>query len=108
MILPSKGVVICRLDGKIVFASTRFCELVDIHHSKVAGLSYFDFVFPDNLSAAKQPFEINKAKAEQFSLRLKRMDGEPVWVDIQFTAVQSSNGRVYALSAAVAAKTQIA
>ena len=107
MTLSSNGLVVCRLDGQIVFASTYFCELVNIHYSKIAGMSYFDFVFPDDLSAAKQSFKINKAKADPFSFRLRRMDGTPVWVDIQFTAMKSSGGNVYALSAAITAMAQV-
>lgn len=105
--IPGRGLLVCHLDGRIVFGSTYFCEMVNIHHTKVAGMSYFDFVFPDDLSAAKQPFRINGAESDTFSFRLRRIDGTPVWVDIQFTAMKWSDGKVYALSGAVSAKTQV-
>ena len=103
-----RGIVFILRDGRILFGSTHFCALVGVHYTKVAGMSYFDFVFPEDLNAAMQLFEINKhLKADPFSFRLKRMDGEPVWVDIQFTPMKSQSGGVYALSAAIAEKAHV-
>ena len=107
---PAKGIVVILTDGRIAFASTYFCDLVGIHYSKAAGMSYFDFVFPEDLDAARQLFQINKhVKADPFSFRLKRLDAAPlpVWVDIQFAPMKLQSGRVYAVSAAVTAKTQV-
>ena len=98
-----------RLNGRIIFGGTYFCELVNIHYSKIAGLSFFDFVFPDDLAEAKQFLQHHRfPKADSFRLRLKRADGTPVWVDIQFAAMKWPDGEVYALSAEVTAKVQVA
>ena len=103
-----KGIVLILRDGRIVFGSTHFCALVGVHYTKVAGMSYFDFVFPEDLNAATQLFKINTHfKADPFSFRLKRMDGEPVWVDIQFAPVKSQGGSLFAVSAAITEKAHV-
>jgi PAS domain S-box-containing protein len=103
---PTGSMALIRANGRILFASTHFCKLVGVSHSKVAGMSCFDFVFPEDLDAARQLFQTKKA--DRFSFRLKRMDGAPVWVDIQLAPMKSLSGKVYAISAAVTAKAQIA
>ena len=108
MPFPSNGMVLIRKDGRILFANTYFCDLVGIHYSRAAGMSYFDFVFPEDLDAAKQLFKIDQhLKADPFTFRLKRIDGAlvSVWVDIQFSPMKWESGRVYAISATVSAKT---
>ena len=98
-----------RMNGRILFASTRFCKLIGVSHSKVAGMSYFDFVFREDFDFARQLFQPNKhLKDEPFSVRLKRMDGAPVWVDIQLVPMKSLSGKIYAVTVAVTAKAQIA
>jgi len=90
------------LDGRIAFANTYFCKLVGIPHGQVAGMSCFDFVFPEDLGLAKQLFDINKVlKADRFSFRLRRIDGAPVFADIQCAAIRTASGKVYAVNAAV-------
>jgi len=102
MPFSEKGAVLVRLDGRIAFANTYFCKLVGIPHSQVAGMSCFDFVFPEDLDLAKQVFEINNAlKAEPFSFRLRRIDGAPAWADIQCAAIKTASGKVYAVNATV-------
>jgi hypothetical protein len=54
--------------------------LVGVEHGEIKGMSCFDFVFSDDLEAAKQLFEINKRpNAEPFRFKLKRADGTPIW-----------------------------
>jgi len=65
-------------------------------------MSCLDFVFPDDLKAAKELFELNKRpSAEPFHFKLKRADGTPVWADIQGSVMRTANGEVYAVSATV-------
>src|SRR5262245_26882922 len=97
----SRSTAFIRMDGQILFASTHFCELVGIHYSKVAGMSYFDFVFPEDSDAARQLFQTKHLNAEPFTFRLKRWDGTPVWVDIKPTAMQGPEENAYAISAAI-------
>jgi len=89
------------MDGRILFASSYFCELVGIHYSKAAGMSYFDFVFPEDLDTARQLFQTNHLSAEPFTFWLKRLDGAPVSVDIKLTAINGPEEEAYAISAAI-------
>ena len=102
MPFSDKGVLIVDLNGQIAFANTYFCDLVGVEHSDIKGMSYFDFVFPDDLEAAKKLFEISKLpSAEPFSFTFRRTDGTPVRTDIRGLALQAVSGEVYAVSATV-------
>jgi PAS domain S-box-containing protein len=97
-----KGVLIIDLNGQIAFANTYFCDFVGVEHSNIKGMSCFDFVFPNDLEAAKKLFEINKGpNAKPFRFMLKRGDGTPIWADIQGVAMRTASGEVYAVSATV-------
>jgi len=97
-----KGAVLVDLDGLIAFASTYFCDLVGVEHDEFAGMSCFDFVFPEDMEAAKKLFDENKLpNAAPFSFRLRRTDGTEVWADIQGKAMHTASGEVYAISATV-------
>jgi len=90
------------LSGRIAFANTYFCDLVGVEHDKVARMSYLDFVFAEDKHEAKRIFEENKPpRAAPF--RLRRLDGSPVWVDIQGAALHTAKGEVYAISATITA-----
>ena len=92
------------LSGQIAFASTYFCDLVGVEHDKVAKMSYLDFVFAEDMHEAKQIFERNHSPCPApFRIRLRRLDGSPVWVDIQGAALQTAKGEVYAISATMTA-----
>ena len=102
MPFSDKGVLIVDLNGQIAFANTFFCDLVGVEHSNIRGMSWFDFVFSDDLEAAKKLFETNKgSSAEPFSFRLKRSDETPIWADVQGVAMRTASGEVYAVSATV-------
>ena len=90
------------LNGRIAFASTYFCDLVGVEHDRVAGMSCFDFVFPEDMAEARKLFEANKLPhAAPFRFRLQRVDGSEVRTDIQGNAMQTARGEVYAISATV-------
>jgi PAS domain S-box-containing protein len=97
-----KGVVMLDLNGRILFASTYFCDLVGIEHDKIDRKSCFDFVFPEDLDEAKHRFEANKLPhAKPFRFRVRRVDGTGIWTDIQGAALQSAGGEVYAITATI-------
>jgi len=98
----NKGAVMLDLAGRIAFASTYFCELVGVEHHRVAGMSYLDFIFPEDTAEASKLFEeYKRIHTAPFRLRLRRSDGLPVWVDIQGAALQTAGGEFYAISATV-------
>ena len=99
-----KGAVMLDLDGRIAFASTYFCDLVGIPHDKVAGMSYLDFVFPEDIDRVTRFFGENKRPpTPPLRLRLRRVDASPVWVDIQGVALQTAGGELYGISATITA-----
>jgi PAS domain S-box-containing protein len=107
MPFPGKGAVLIELSGRIAFASTYFCDLVGIEHGKIAGMSFFDFVYPEDMDEARKMFEPSKIpSAKPSSLRLRRIDGTAVWAEIQHTDMESAHGEVYAISATVTAASQ--
>jgi PAS domain-containing protein len=67
-----KGAVMLDLDGRIAFASTYFCDLVGIQHDKVAGMSYLDFVFPEDIDQVTSFFGENKLGSGSGALTLRR------------------------------------
>jgi len=104
-----KGAVMLDLSGRIAFASTYFCDLVGVEHDKVSRMSYHDFVFSEDMLEAKKIFEHNNSpRPAPFRLRLRRLDGSPVWVDVQGVALQTARGEVYALSATITAVESLA
>jgi PAS domain S-box-containing protein len=97
-----KGALMFDLNGRIAFASTYFCDLVGVEPDKIAGMSYFDFVFPEDMDAARQLLKIDKLpEATTFRLRFRRTDGAETWTDVQKAVLQTSGGEIYAITATV-------
>ena len=102
---PDKGRILIQPNGRIIFANIYFCDLVRIPHSDVAGMSFFSFVFSKDLDSTRLVLKFNKhLQVDPFSIRLKRRDGEPVWVDIHFDALKRNK----VVSATISAKTEVA
>ena len=90
------------LQGRIGFASLAVCELVGTTPADIAGVSCFDFVFPEDVEHARTIFESNKVPhAEPFRFKLRRKDGSAVWADVQADALRPANGQVYGIVATV-------
>jgi PAS domain S-box-containing protein len=107
MPFPGKGAVLIELSGRIAFASAYFCDLVGIEHDKIAGMSFFDFVYPEDMNEARKMFEPTKIpSAEPSSFRLRRIDGGLVWAEIHGAPMEDAHGDAYAISATVTASAQ--
>src|SRR5215468_8616560 len=99
-----KGAVMLDLQGRIVFASTYVSDLLGVELDKITGMSCFDFVFPEDMKAAKQAFDVNKIpNAKPFRFRLRRADSTPIWTDVQGATMQTAKGEAYAISATIVA-----
>jgi len=99
-----KGAVLLDFDGRIVFASTYVCDLLGVELDKITGMSCFDFVFPKDLKAAKRALDLNKMPhAAPFRARLRKVDGTPIWADVQGTTMQTAQGEAYGISATITA-----
>jgi PAS domain S-box-containing protein len=104
MPFKNTGMLLLRLDGRIAFASTYFCDLVGVMHDKVAGMSYLDFVFPEDMNTARKLFETNLLPhRDPFRFRLRHLSGIEIWTDIQAAPVQTAQGEVYAITATITA-----
>jgi PAS domain S-box-containing protein len=102
MPFAKKGALVLDLNGRIAFASTYFCDLVGVEHDKIAGRSYFDFVFPEEVQEAKKSFEPCKFVIPlPFRFRLRTSKGVPVWTSVQCAPMQTATGEVYAVSATI-------
>ena len=102
--MPSSevGSLIVDLKGTITFASSYFCALVRVDVGRAVGMSFFDFVFPEDLESAKKGFEASQRPlALPYPLRLRRGDGTEVWIAIQGRPLQTTSGEVYGISATI-------
>jgi len=105
MPFKNTGTLLLKLDGEIAFASTYFCDLIGVKHDRVAGMSCFDFVFPEDMDAAPDLFAWMKFPlADPLRFRLRRLDGTEVWTNIQSVPLKTGEtGRIYAITATITA-----
>lgn len=98
-----QGSVVVDLKGRIAFASSFFCELVHVKAKRLAGTSFFDFVFPEDVESVRMRFEAGKSpEALPFVLKLRRADGDQVWAAIHGQPLQTPSGHVFGISATIA------
>jgi PAS domain S-box-containing protein len=96
------GIVMMDLEGRITFANTFVCDLMGVTPEEVAGVSCFEFVFPEDLESASSLLEENKVpQAKPFRFRLRRKNGLPVWVDIQGAPIKTASGPVFGVLATI-------
>lgn len=75
-----------------------------IKYDKVAGLSCFDFVFPEDMDAALNLLEVSEVShLVPLRFRLRRLDGAEVWTNLQAAPLRGETGRIYAISATITA-----
>src|SRR5262245_34095187 len=99
---PYKNSLVIDREGKVVFASSFFCDLVHIDFKKAGGKSFFEFIFPEDAEMVMAQLEGSKRPhASPFLLKLKRSDGAPVWTEFQGLPIKSTAGVVYAMTATV-------
>ena len=104
MFFRGNGAVLLNLEGRITHAGTRFCDLVGIEHTKVAGMSFFDFVFPEDIDKARELFEPYKKPPErQFRFRLRALNGVEVWADIRCAPARVASGDLCGVTAMISA-----
>lgn len=104
MFFRGNGAVLLNVKGRITHAGTGFCDLVGVDHTKVAGMSFFDFVRPADISTAKELLEPNDGpQRRQFRFRLRTMNGMEVLVDIQSATARTSSGDLWGVAVMVTA-----
>ncbi|HEX8386843.1 MAG TPA: PAS domain S-box protein, partial [Rubricoccaceae bacterium] len=89
------GVVILALDGRVVSANPRFCEIVGHPEAALVGTSIRDFTHPDHVDETLAHFGRLVAEGTPFSLdkRYVRQDGSAVWASSTVALVHDAAGR---------------
>ena len=88
-----EGLWIIDADASTVYANSAMCEILGAEASELIGAPSFNYVFPEDMDAARGLFE-NKQRGgmRPFHFRLRRKDGSEVWVDVQGTPMHGPAG----------------
>jgi PAS domain S-box-containing protein len=92
------------LDGTILLANKKFCDIVGYADHEVAGRSFQDFTHPDDLEASLRKMgEMLFGATTGYSLekRYIHKDGSVVWVHVNASLVTDSEGKPKYVIAAV-------
>src|SRR5215831_11647557 len=95
------GIVMVDLRGKITFANSFFCDLVGISIDKVEGLSFTEFVFPEDYEIGSRVEASKQPNPEPFSFRVRHVNGAALAVEVQATPLKAAGGEVYGVVATI-------
>ena len=89
----SDGVWIIDDMGRTLYANERMCDILRTTSSAISGRDSFDFLYPEDVTAAGRLFSQKQAgSSAPFHFKLRREDGSPIWVDVQGTPMQNAAG----------------
>ena len=78
-----EGLWIIDADASTVYANSAMCEILGTEASELIGAPSLDYVFPEDMDAARGLFESKqRGGMSPFHFRLRRKDGSEVWVDV--------------------------
>lgn len=80
--------------GITAFANEPMAVMLGTTVGEMIGKSSFDFVYPEDLEAARRLFE-GKSRGDMspFEFRIRRTDGTPFWVTVQGTPMRDDAGQ---------------
>ncbi len=88
------GIWIIDAEGKTVFANEAMADILGSPATGLAGTDSFQFVFPEDLPAAQRLFSMKQGgSSAPFHFRLRRFDGDSIWVDVQGTPMFNAAGQ---------------
>lgn len=88
------GLWIIDAQGATVYANEDMAEMLGTTSSDLLGKDSFLYVFPEDLDAAKKLFAFKRAGSRApFRFKLRRVDGCPVWTDVQATPMRNAAGQ---------------
>jgi PAS domain S-box-containing protein len=88
-----EGLWIIDADASTVYANSAMCEILGTEASDMPGAPSFDYIFPEDMDAARELFESKqRGGMSPFHFRLRRKDGSEVWVDVQGTPMHGETG----------------
>ncbi len=89
----NEGVWLLDQDARITLVNPRLCEMLGYTAEEMLGRRKWDFVFDEDVAAAKALFERRRAGiSEQVDLRFRTKDGRPVWTIMAARPLRDANG----------------
>jgi PAS domain S-box-containing protein len=81
-------------EGKTVYVNDFMAEILGTTAAELRGQDSFQYVFPEDLPAAQRLFAAKRGgSSSPFHFRLRRADGNSIWVDVQGTPLHNAAGR---------------
>jgi PAS domain S-box-containing protein len=69
-------------------------ELLGTTVEDIVGKSSFEFVYPEDVEAARRLFDgKSRGNMSPFEFRIRRKDGTPVWVTVNGTPMRDESGQ---------------
>lgn len=88
------GLWIINAQGATVYANEDMAQILGTSIADLIGKDSFQFVFPEDLDAARQLFAVKEAgNRAPFNFRLRRADGNAIWADVQGTPMHNAAGQ---------------
>ncbi len=87
------GIWIIDTQARTVYANDRMAEILGSSTQDMKGQLSFEYVFPEDLEAARRLFDFKKrGDSGPFHFKLRRKDGSACWVNVQGTPMYNANG----------------
>ncbi|WP_162601751.1 PAS domain-containing protein [Occallatibacter savannae] len=88
------GLWIIDAKGKTVYVNEDMADMLGTTSSDLLGTDSFMFVYPEDIDAAKLLFAAKAAGSRApFHFKLRRVDGHPIWADVQATPMRNAAGQ---------------
>ena len=82
------------LEGRVTFASERFCAMAGLAHDQIIGTSWLELVHPDDIDLVRDTWQRSVEEGTAFELehRLRHPDGQVRWVTGRNTELYDEQG----------------
>ncbi len=102
------GIANCDLNGRLLFANQKFCEMLGYTESELVGKTIFAITHPDDVDLTTKRFKqmVQKTRPVEMEKRYMRKDHSLVWVDVCDTPVLDAAGKPVSAVAVVIDATQ--
>jgi PAS domain S-box-containing protein len=89
------GMTRCDVNGRILFANQRLCQMLGYTRSEIVEKSLFDLTHPDDVKENIRRFAqmVQGGKPYEIEKRYIRKDGSVLWADVSASAVLGPDGK---------------
>jgi PAS domain S-box-containing protein len=89
------GVARCDVDGRIVFANQKLCDMLGYTESELICKTFADVTHPEDLAINRRLFQelIRNGRPFELEKRFIRKDGGILWADVSAGAVRGADGK---------------